>query len=85
MENDTTKNVAETIGNLILDGYCVMNASFDSIGRCKRMHRIVLDKRFAYQDKNHALHGFTETVAIDIESGDITITHMPIDESEDDE
>lgn len=79
MENDTTKNVAETIGNLIIAGYLISGGSMESYGKYGKMADIVLNKRHAYYDGNDCLQGFDETIKIDINTGSMDIEYKPVE------
>ena len=79
MENDTTKNVAETIGKLIIAGYRISGGSMESYGEYDKMVDIALSKRHAYYDDNDYLQGFDELIKIDIATGDMEISHRPVE------
>lgn len=79
MEKDRIKNVAETIGNLIIHGYQVKGGESANIGECSKLKNIKLSKRYAYYNDNDVLQGFDETIEIDIATGDITISHKAVE------
>lgn len=79
MKKDKCKNVAETIGQLIINGYSVSGGRTTSYGKCDTMAEIVLNKRFAYYDDNDYLQGFDEYIKIDISTGDMEISYSPVE------
>lgn len=79
MEKDKCKNVAETIGQLIISGYQVSGGRADSYGKCYAMSEITLRKRYAYYDDNDYLQGFDELIKIDIATGDMEISYNSVE------
>lgn len=76
---DKTKNVAETIGSLILNGYSVSQGYRNDIGSNVEYHEITLKKRYAYYDDNDYLQGFDEKITINVKSGEIFIEHSSVE------
>lgn len=79
MEKDKCKNVAETIGQLIINGYQMSEGRAASCGKYYAMSEITLKKRYAYYDDNEYLQGFDEFIKIDIATGDMEISHKPVE------
>lgn len=78
-EKEKTTRVAETIGNLILDGYNVAQGIRCDIGKSIKYSTIVLKKRYAYYDDNNYLKGFDEIVTINVDSGYIEIERKSVE------
>ena len=79
MENEKTTKVAETIGNLILNGYKVIQGIRCDVGTSIKYSVITLKKRFAYYDDNDYLKGFDETITINVDSGYIEIDRKSVE------
>lgn len=79
MEKDKCKNVPETIGKLILNGYSVSGGRSISYGKHYIMSEIILKKRYAYYDDNDYLQGFDESIKIDISTGDMEISYSTVE------
>lgn len=79
MENEKTTKVAETIGNLILNGYNVVQGIRCDIGKSIKYSEITLKKRYAYYDDNDCLQGFDEIITINVDNGDIEIEHKNVE------
>lgn len=78
METTKIKNVAETIGNLIINGYRMSKGNAITYGKYYAMDYIILEKRYAYRDDNNNLHGFDEVIAIDISTKEMVISYRDI-------
>ena len=79
MEKDKCNNVAETIGQLIISGYQMSDSRAASYGKHYAMSEITLKKRYAYYDDSNCLQGFDEFIRIDIATGDMEISHKPVE------
>ena len=79
MEKEKTTKVAETIGNLILNGYNVIQGIRCDIGTSIKYSVITLKKRYAYYDDSDYLQGYDETVTINVDSGYIEIERKNVE------
>lgn len=79
MEKEKTKNVAETIGNLIINGYEINGGTSIHFGEWKKYVNIKLSKRYSYYGDDDVLRGFDESIEIDIASGEMTISHKAVE------
>ena len=77
--NESAKNVAERIGQLIINGYSVSSGRSISIGNFSTMQEITLKKRHAYYDENDSLQGYDEKITIDVNSGDMTLSYSTVE------
>lgn len=79
MEKQKVENVAESIGNLVLDGYRMTRGLREDIGESIAYSEMIFEKRYAYYDDNDYLQGFDEIITINIHTGDIAIEHRPVE------
>lgn len=84
MEREHTTNVAETIGNLILNGYSIHHAMCDECGESRTYSHIIFKRRYAFYNEDAKLKGFDEFVSLNTNNGDIYISQREIGSEEND-